>query len=296
MLPIASEQVFDTLLGWPPASQLVEIPIPCGMAPPFGLSWADALADSRGNRLDQYESKRITSSDQHFIQTKCCTDVVRQVELALEGRNPRRADPLSGWNFRIDYDGVYTEAIRDALDLLKAVLTLRQRGLDGALALDFYKIPEDGVDPRQWADTRAGGLVHKGKYWGNSLAGTELADWIAATIRSHPGYMSADVVVRIPGTKHDFGERLAKGVAARLEIPCVSSKRMFVPTQQAKEGHVGTDLEPYEIDGNEVRGGKVLIVDDVYKSGISMRSVAKAAVDAGATSVLGIVGARTLSN
>ena len=70
---------------------------------------------------------------------------------------------------------------------------------------------------------------------------------------------------------------------------------MFVPTQQAKEGHVGTDLEPYEIDGNEVRGGKVLIVDDVYKSGISMRSVAKAAVDAGATSVLGIVGARTLA-
>ena len=142
MLPIASEQVFDTLLGWPPASQLVEIPIPCGMAPPFGLSWADALADSRGNRLDQYESKRITSSDQHFIQTKCCTDVVRQVELALEGRNPRRADPLSGWNFRIDYDGVYTEAVRDALDLLKAVLTLRQRGAWTALlALDFYKIP-----------------------------------------------------------------------------------------------------------------------------------------------------------
>jgi hypothetical protein len=264
---------------------------------PLG-SWLDLVADSRGNRLVEYRATKTRDGVLYFVEANCCSDVGRHVEMALEGLDPRRLDPAgTKWTHRFEYKGPYTTTLHESLELLKSVLTLhRQEELDGAFALDFYKVPEDGVPPEQWSNTEAGGLVNRGKYSGDTVAGRVLADQIATTIGSHRAYTSCEAVICIPGTNHQFGERLARGVARRLDIPCVQSSRQFAPAQAAKQGHEDTLLKPYEVDPDFVAGRRVVIVDDVYRTGISMRSVALAARAAGAVGVFGVVGARTLRN
>ena len=52
-------------------------------------------------------------------------------------------------------------------------------------------------------------------------------------------------------------------------------------------------VDEYSIDQN-LTGRAVLLVDDVYDTGSTMRGVARAARHAGASTVLGLAGARTL--
>jgi hypothetical protein len=264
----------------------------------MGSAWFDVTADSRGNRLVNYRATRTKDGRQHFINAKCCSEVGTQVKLALEGLNPVAMDPTdkASWTCQFRFDGPYTETIRDALDLLKDVLTLRgEEELDGALALDFYKIPDPEIPSDQWDETVAGGLVRRGKYSLDLSSGKKLADLIAAAITNHPAYASSDAVLSIPGTQHDFGERLARGVASRLGVPCLASRRAATLQNAAKTGRVDTHLEELSVDG-DVDGQRLVIVDDVYRSGISMRSVAAAARQAAASTVFGVVGARTMRN
>jgi hypothetical protein len=51
------------------------------------------------------------------------------------------------------------------LELLGEVVSLPSLPpLKFAIALDWYKIPVDGVDSRDWPNTEVGELVHQGKY------------------------------------------------------------------------------------------------------------------------------------
>jgi adenine/guanine phosphoribosyltransferase-like PRPP-binding protein len=266
----------------------------------FGVSWLELMADGRGNRLDEYHALQKKDRSAFYIDLVCCEDVAKQVEWALEDRAPRRVEPPSGsnWAHRIQYQGPFTSAMNMTLQTLQSVLTLRGTDeLDGAFALDFYKVPEEGVPGTEWDDTEAGALVNRGKYRGNDLAGRKLCDQIAHAIQSHRAYARCEAVILIPGTAHNFGERLAKGVARRLGVPCVCSERSVPATGQAKEGRVSAELELYQIcEPSEVDERRVVIVDDVYRTGISMRSVAVAAEEAGASEIFGAVGARTMRN
>ena len=263
----------------------------------MGLAWIAATADSRGNRLLEYEPTRSRSSARYFINAHCCSDVAEHIALVLEDFNPHLVEPIdtSKWTYRFEYDGPRTASLSDSLKLLKEVLVLRTTPeMDGALALDFYKIPEDDVPSNRWANTPAGELIHRGKYYGDTTSGKLLADRIATTIRTHLAYSSVDAVVAIPGTERKFGERLARGVAKRLGVPCVPSERPVAATSAAKTGRDSDELEDFHVEASAVSGRRLVIVDDVYWSGITMRSVARAARSFGATSILGIAGARNL--
>jgi adenine/guanine phosphoribosyltransferase-like PRPP-binding protein len=263
----------------------------------MGSAWIAATADSRGNRLLEYEPTKSQPPGRYFINARCCSDVAEHIALVLEEFNPRPVDPIdtNRWTYRFEYDGPRTTSLSDSLDLLKEVLILRTTPeMDGALALDFYKVPEDDVPSNRWANTPAGELIHRGKYYGDTASGKELADRIATVIRTHLAYSSVDAVIAIPGTERKFGERLAGGVAKRLSIPCIPCERSVAATSAAKTGRERVELEDFSIEASAVSGRRLVIVDDVYWSGITMRSVAKAARSSGATSILGIAGARNL--
>jgi hypothetical protein len=261
-----------------------------------GSGWFEITADSRGNRLADYRATRTKDGSRCFIEASCCSAVLNQIQMVLDGRSPRllSTTDFSRWQYKIEYEPPYSSSIHNGLEMLKTVLTLGETDeMDGAIALDFYKIPEEGVPGDQWENTEVGQLIHRGKYYSSGPSGAELSKRIAETMSAHPYYAACETVIAIPGNKHDFGERLAKSVAVKLGLPGVLSRREFVPTQAAKTGHASTDLEKYSVP-TDLSGERVVIVDDVYRSGISMRSVAAAARKSGATEVVGIVGARTM--
>jgi len=165
-----------------------------------------------------------------------------------------------------------------------------------ALALDFYKVPPEG-DSNEWTNTAAGSLVNH-KYWKTNLyqaaqALDVLAGHLGRIMDAHPWYKAAEVVVSIPGSEHKFGETLAARVASNCGKQLVCAQRLAQSQGPAKMGHASSDLQPFGLAG-PVGGKEVVIVDDVYKSGITMRSVASAASALGASRVLGLVGARTM--
>ncbi|HEV2252323.1 MAG TPA: phosphoribosyltransferase [Streptosporangiaceae bacterium] len=197
--------------------------------------------------------------------------------------------------------------VRQLLDLLDGVVSLPcSPPIKFAIALDWYKIPVDGVDHRDWPNTEIGELVHRGKYLYRTqeeqkgITGRNLAGRICNVISRHAVMNSAEVILNIPG--HDrnvvsFGPRLAATVAKYLRIPNlrVTAKSEFRPEAKSL-----SPMERAMFFGDEftvpteIRGHSALIVDDVFRSGGSMAAVAKAAREAGAQEIFGICAARTM--
>jgi phosphoribosylpyrophosphate synthetase len=257
--------------------------------------------DSRGNRLRGFRVQTTASRDPVWALLRCCSDVAEHLEetLAHLGATRSRDVDQSLWTHKVQWTGPYRSWQKKLLEVLEeALLVPAGADVDFVLALDFYKTPpdpENGQD--EWGWTEAGELIYRGKYWNDvnaqKAAGRDLSDRLADVVRRHRLLAHADVVVSVPGTQHLFGERLAKSVAARSNKPLVRSLRKGPAHAPAKQGHADDQLEAYSIDAS-VNGKAVIIVDDVYRSGITMRSVASAARTAGATAVYGLVGARTM--
>lgn len=272
------------------------------------IDFGALFPDPRANRLEHYQLRRRKDGTRSFVLLRGCEEIVTQVVDLFGDRNPERlhpqppvvpADSEVRWTHVIAFDGSVTGKDRSALDLLSQVLTLRPvRELDLGLGLDFYKLPPDEADDR-WRDTEVGALVNK-KYWTSRPdlrreAGGTLADKLTSVASSHPRYSRATYIVAIPGTNHDFGERLARGVAKRLDLPVCTAACGAEHHRAAKEGHLSYELESYLLPA-PMRGQVVLVVDDVWRTGRTMRSVAAATKAEGATETLGLVAARTMRN
>ena len=263
--------------------------------------------DSRGNRL---EASAVTrEGGGHVLWLRGSGEIAWQVVQFDTNYHLFPQERVNGtyWTHALWSPGSTTSGELDRLlTLLKQVIVLpRPDGLDvGAIALDWYKIPQEGIDPRQWPNTPAGGLVNGGKYRSRTdgrraaTYGIPLVDRMCGAIDHHGLLRGATVVLDIPGhdsTYVSFGSRVAATVAQRLNVPMVrvSSRSGFRPP--AKDGGAAAVL----VDGEfyldaDLSNEAVLIVDDVFRSGTSMGLVARAARAAGAKSVAGICAVRTL--
>ncbi len=173
-----------------------------------------------------------------------------------------------------------------------------------AVAMSWYKVPADDVDPRRWRNTPDGERVSVGKYWAKSpdamaQAGRALTRRLLAVTARHPILAASDVVVAVPG--HDrarlsFGERLAASVASGLHVPLikVATRREFRPPAKDLPATGDTALgEEFTITDN-LAGMRALIVDDVFRSGRTMSAVANAVREAGVARVCGLAAVRTM--
>jgi pyrimidine operon attenuation protein/uracil phosphoribosyltransferase len=269
------------------------------------------VADRRGNRLADYEIRSHNGG--HEILLRGPTEVARQLT-AVRSHNYhlyhlQLAENMdrTRWTHRLIATGAVDPSIVDLLTLLQNVLTVpAPTGVNVVIALDWYKLRTEDVDPSDWPNTHTGELVSRGKYYFKhnpelqSAIGRTLVRAMVSVVERHPTYNAADLVVVVPG--HDrarvsFGARLAVSVAARRGIGHVKlySRQQFRPAAKAMEprertralrGEFGTDAD--------LEGKNVIVADDVYQSGATMREAARAARVAGADTVLGLAAVRTI--
>lgn len=232
------------------------------------------------------------------LSIKAASWIWSQIEPLLIDRDAERSGDRTGtpsYVLRAGMDG----ELRNALDLLATVQSVGRspKGVTHCIALDLYKTPDDGSDPSTWPNTEAGELVSKSKYRGDYTAFKELTSRMATVVTDHPMFAASDLVLTIPGrlaNGKSHGERLAMAVAALVDKTCLLTKATYVERDAAKEGF-RLESGHVEIPG-AVEGMSILIIDDVMRSGNSLGVIAQGALSMGATSVLGLVAAKTLRN
>jgi len=260
------------------------------------------LPDTRGNRLERYEVVHMGS----WTRVRLCTSegVAKHLGAVLTHLGVRASlseaddDEYRNWTHDLDVEGALPAEAMDLLDLLNSTLLLVvPPELESAIALDWYKVPDENVDPKEWANTPAGGLVHRMKYSGSGSAQArrQLAMVMAQVVRRHPLYREC-ILATVPG--HDasidsHGERLARDLAELTGRPLIATKAKHPLRPEAKSGEKFDLANEFTVDEGATLA-PVLIVDDVYRSGGHLQGVAAAARRAGALSVHGIIGARTM--
>lgn len=261
--------------------------------------------DSRGNRVQKHEFLLVMKAGTvtvRVLDMRGPGEAAWQIGEVAAGSGRARPVPDSRrgtWTHRFEFPaGVPTE-VRHLVSLLEEVLTLTNTPhLNCVIALDWYKVPDDELPPDQWANTDVGALINRGKYSGAmDAAGAALADRIAGFMQRHPLYRDCSAIVTAPGSRanqESFGERLAATVAQRVGKTLVVTQAPKGARPPAKQGQAQLSPEECGFEMPQRLSGSVVVVDDVYRTGSTMRAVAYAARHAGARRVLGVVGARTL--
>jgi hypothetical protein len=173
---------------------------------------------------------------------------------------------------------------------------------DGALltaivALGTYSYeadPELG-HRRHRSRTLIGTLMNQAKYHPESPRNQEaardtLSGILLGALLDEPLVADVHAVVAVPGSETDFSDLIAADLRHGLDVPVYVGRSRVHGGRAAKNHTVKRD---YVVD-ESLGGLDVVIFDDVYKTGSSLRAMAQAAVHAGARSCAGLVIARRL--
>lgn len=146
-----------------------------------------------------------------------------------------------------------------------------------------------------------GALVHRLKYNRDRSALAPLIEQAAAFCALHPEMVAADAVVPIPPSEPrplDPVRSLAEGMAVRLNLPvmpALAKTRLTEPQKaiavlSAKRANVSG---AFAVKG-DVKGRRLLLLDDLYDSGATLREAARVLQQAGATRVCVLTLTRTI--
>lgn len=261
-----------------------------------------------GNRGGDYvrDVMVVRTVGGHVLQVRGPANAIKQICLT----DPRYVPTKSPQPRRLTGVGAEpTQATSQLLALLGTILTLPcETGLDFALALDWYKVPMDGRDPRSWQNTPTGNLVSRGKYWyrspGNAgkqrACGRALVKRLVAVVNRHPLLRDVDAIAAAPG--HDskvvsFGARLATAVAGTLGKPlimCSGLADFRAPAKGQDPVARAAMLHRQFVCHTHIARQSLLIVDDVYSSGSTANETARALRAAGAEHVTCLCAVRTM--
>ncbi len=147
-------------------------------------------------------------------------------------------------------------------------------------------------------------LVHSFKFRGRRAAAVAAGDWMARRFELFPELGEFDAVVPVPLHKSRLTERgynqadlLAGPVSEVLGVPCEGFLNRHRRT--SPQWSLGRRARKENLRGafaararGEVAGMRILLVDDVATSGVSLEECAKALQDGGAKSVAAYVFAR----
>lgn len=187
-------------------------------------------------------------------------------------------------------------ALSEVLRQRESVVALCPRpGRDGgipgcaALALDFHKVAQDQLPPpagERFLLTELAKRLHQAKYQRNAADIRSIASELTSVIASHAIYNEAGIIAVVSGRKHDCSIQLGTEVANLAAKMCVTL---------AKQDEADAESKFMLAEPGLVRDRGVIIVDDVYRTGDTMRDAAQVLRRAGARRVLGLTVTCTVS-
>lgn len=176
-----------------------------------------------------------------------------------------------------------------------------------SFALDYDRENGDPTRPR----TQAGKLRATANPYGKNAnastiaAAEQLAEMLLSAIDHLGCYTVADAVCGVPPSQPDkpfhLPKFLAGRIAASMGVPDLSGE---ITTPAARPHMRTTAIEDKlaQLDGTmmasegKFEGMIVLLVDDIYQSGVTINYTAKILIDAGATAILGLCCEKACSN
>lgn len=268
------------------------------------------VPDRRGSRLERYSFAVAADRRSHRLLLRASPEIVGQfLTITPAGLGYRLTSgwdlAASGWTHCLEAPGLPDARARELADVLSEVITLPSLpSVQLSIAMDWYKVPAEGVAPDDWHNTPDGQRVHVGKYWTSSpeamtAAGRALVQRMLGVVQRHPLLASAEVVAAVPGhdrTYLSFGERIAATAGNALGLPLVKVRTPHEFRLPAKDlADAGNDAiwDDFFVDEG-LTGVTVLILDDVFRTGRTMSAVASATVRAGAARACGLVAVRTM--
>lgn len=266
----------------------------------FTIHFPPFSRDGRGNKLENFKISAYKGETDTALMLCGPEEVVAQVMAVANGACVTKTLTEKGkekWTDALYFpDGVPQEIV-DLCENLTDWLTIpSSESIDFSLSLDWYKQPGNNGD---LVNTPAGKLISYTKYatdptWPSSRrARIELLGALSDLIATHPLYAEAAVVTSPPGSKGDgqsFGEKLGRDVADKAGFPFAP---MNGPARSPQKEEIARDVRG-DFVLSAVVDGPVIIVDDVFHTGVTLESAALAARRAGASHVLTLTAARTL--
>jgi hypothetical protein len=257
--------------------------------------------DTRANRIENWTV--VASGPVSLVYLCTSDDVAEHVASILIHRGFRVSslavtDPTLRrvWTHCLEVSPAVDAEATATITLLTEVLVLRRPpGLASGIALDWYKDPTTDEDPNKWSYTQSGQMLYDGKYRKSGRQATALCDRLAVVVESHAIYRDC-AILTVPGsnsTIRSFSEKIAGSVAKRTGQDLIRTTARTPERAAAKTG-VGVDLKDEFTVEEAAAGRRILIVDDLYRSGGTLKAVAEAAKRARAIEIHGLAGARTM--
>ncbi len=151
--------------------------------------------------------------------------------------------------------------------------------------------------------TEVGELLFRLKYRSDEAALKELVEAASSFIREWA--VRASIIVPVPPTrayrKRQPVARRADELAGRRKIPAVHDAirkhKQFGELKNVYDGEERRKLleGAFEVNSSRVRGHRVLLVDDLYRSGATMNAIAIVLLSSGATAVYAFAFTQTRS-
>jgi len=176
-----------------------------------------------------------------------------------------------------------------------------------SFALDYDRV-DGNPEKRQ---THIGALRSRAKTYGQKTtkdsisASEELTEECIKFLRDLDCYQTADAVVAMPPSRPDTAFDLPAYVAGRIAkalkiADCCKAVGTTKPRPPLKDTAIGAKLQVLEgtvsVDAASVKGKTVLLIDDLYQSGISVNYVGMLLLKGGANRIFGLACEKTCRN
>ncbi|MGB6895813.1 MAG: phosphoribosyltransferase family protein [Dehalococcoidia bacterium] len=194
-----------------------------------------------------------------------------------------------------------TEALDDLLRLMTRLVSVNDDA-DVSHCLDLYRIPEESAaSPEEWPHTEIGQAVYRAKYRGDYQSSMSVADAMTEVSRTHPALASADVLCAVPpasdlGNRTDAADQWVRALSERLGVPATALRRIRTvrPQKGIEDTAERRRNQERSMDADpDARERRVLVVDDLYTSGDTVRESVRTLRAEGASQVFVLCAVKT---
>ena len=178
--------------------------------------------------------------------------------------------------------------IKDWMEQVKNIVFIRDN-LDLSIALSEHKLNEE-------ERTSIGELEYRAKYHNDKSSISKLIRLLVDTLKLMPFFTDVDYVCAVPpseGKVHDLPSELAKAVSALIKKPNITNKLIWANQKKSlkdvklEEKLLALKMADLQVNCN-VNAKKVLILDDMYQSGITINYIAMKILEKGADKIYSI--------